>query len=112
MNKEWKPFVNNRVGEIRPPCLLEPLSRSFKSCRPTLKGVDLNGAVRESALETGTRQTGFEPGGSFEPGGESDMPRECSVELKATQHHNLLSMKSKKTLEAVLDPANSALSQG
>lgn len=47
-------------------------------------------------------QTGFEPSSGSDV---QCMPRECTAELKATQYHNLLSMKSEQTIETILDPA-------
>lgn len=105
--KEWKPFVNNRVSEIR--------RRVHPSCWNHCPGVSNPADLPSRGLPSlelsvsqlwrrgpDWMQTGFEPSS------ESDVqciPRECAAELKATQYHNLLSMESEQPIETILDPA-------
>lgn len=106
-NKEWKPFVNNRVSEIR--CRVHP--DLWSHCPGISNPADLPSRGLPS-LELAVSQlwrrgpewmqTGFEPSSES---GVQGMPTECSAELKATQYHNLLSTVSKETIEAILDPA-------
>ena len=105
--KEWKPFVNNRVSEIRrrvhPDC--------WSHCSGALNPADLPSrgltSLELSVSQLWRRgpewmQTGSDPNsdsGILAQG----MPSECCAELKATQH-NLVATESKGAIEAILDP--------
>ena len=106
-NKEWKPFVNNRVSEIR--CRVRP--DNWSHCPGASNPADLLSRGLASLELSVSQLWRWGPEwlqASFEPRIESDiwcMPRECSAEFKTTQYHNLLSMESKRAMETILDLA-------
>ena len=106
--KEWKPFVNNRVKEIR--------SRVKPSCWSHCPGISNPADLPSrglSCLELSVSRlwrqgpewllTGFEPGPQSEVR-STEMPKGCAQELKATRSHALLSTESNVNIESLLRP--------
>ena len=105
---EWKPFVNNRVSEIRrrvhPDC--------WSHCPGALNPADLPSrgltSLELSVSQLWRRgpewmQTGSDPNSDSGVLAQG-MPSECYAELKAIQQHNLVATESKGAIEAILDP--------
>ena len=107
ISKEWKPFVNNRVKEIRnrvhPSC--------WNHCPGSSNPADLPSRGL-SSLELSVNQLwrqgpkwlhiGFDPTPQEQV---RHMPEECAVELKATQSHTLMSVEPNVMIESIVDPA-------
>ena len=104
--KEWKPFVNNRVREIRqkvPPALwahcpgvTNPADLPTRGLTPLELSVSRLWTMGPDWL-----RSGFEP---VPPSQVQSMPEECAVELRVKQSHTLVSTKPTVSLDSVLDP--------
>ena len=105
-NKEWRPFVSNRVSEIRRRVHPE----FWNHCPGSSNPADLPSRGLTS-LELSVSQH-WRRGPEWlrvnlEPSLQSEvqsMPRECALELKATQSHSLVSMEPNTAIESILDP--------
>lgn len=106
--KEWKPFVDNRVREIR--------SRVKPSCWSHCPGISNPADLPSrglSCLELSVSRlwrlgpewllTGFEPSPRSEVLG-TDIPKECVPEMKATQSHTLVTTEPNVSIESLLEP--------
>lgn len=106
IDKEWRPFVNNRVCEIRrrvhpdhwshcPGCSnpADLPSRGLTSLELSVSQLWRHGPE--------WLQSGFEPNIQCEM---ESMPVECTAELRNNQVHNLVSTTPVTTIESVLDP--------
>ena len=105
-NKEWKPFVNNRVSEIRRRVHPDLWSHCPGSSNPAdlpTRGLTSFELSVSQLWRRGPEwlQAGFEP--SLH-GGVQSMPRECTLELKTTQSHSLVSTEPNTAIELILDP--------
>jgi hypothetical protein len=106
-DKQWKPFVSNRVREIRRrahPSLWSHCPGVSNPADLPSRGVASLELAVSQLWRRGPKwlQSGFEPTNEAEV---QCMPTECTAELKTAQHHNLLSLKSKEAVGALLDPA-------
>ena len=105
--KEWKPFVNNRVREIRTRVDPEHWAHCPGSSNPAdlpSRGLTPLELAVSQIWRRGPEwlQTGFEPS---RPDPVEPMPEECALELKSVQSHSLVAGESSATIESVLDPA-------
>ena len=106
--KEWKPFVNNRVREIR-----SRVKPSYWSHCPGVSNPADLPSRGLSCLELSVSRlwrlgpewllTGFEPGPQSEVL-STDIPKECAQELKATQSHTLVTTGPNISIESLLEP--------
>ena len=106
--KEWKPFVNNRVREIR--SRVKP--SYWRHCPGSSNPADLPSRGL-SCLELSVSRlwrlgpewllAGFEPGPQSEVTGAA-VPKECVLELKATQSHALVATDASVGIESLLEP--------
>ena len=104
--KEWKPFVNNRVIEIR--SRVHP--DHWAHCAGASNPADLPSRglspIELSVSQLWKRgpewlQTGLKPSAQEH---DAQIPSECASELKTGQSHSLLASKS-SSIESILDPA-------
>ena len=105
--KEWKPFVNNRVREIRTRVDPEHWAHCPGSSNPAdlpSRGLTPLELAVSQLWRRGPEwlQTGFEPS---RPDPVEPMPEECALELKSIQSHSLVAGESSATIESILDPA-------
>lgn len=104
--KEWKPFVNNRVREIR--SRVHP--DHWAHCPGSTNPADLpsRGLTPLELLVSQLWRRGPEwLQAGFEPSPQNPvqyLPRECALELKTVQSHSLVSTESSTTIESILDP--------
>lgn len=108
ITKEWKPFVNNRVKEIRNS--VGP--NRWRHCPGSSNPADLPSRGL-SCLELSVSRlwrsgpewllAGFEPASQTQVQGAC-MPDECAAELKAAQSHILVSVESSVSVGSILDP--------
>ena len=106
--KEWKPFVNNHVREIR-----SRVKPSYWSHCPGVSNPADLPSRGLSCLELSVSRlwrlgpewllTGFEPGPQSEVF-STDIPKECAQELKATQSHTLVTTGPNVSIESLLEP--------
>ena len=104
--KEWTPFVNNRVKEIRSRVTLSQWNHCPGTSNPSdlptrgLTSVELSVS---QLWRQGPKwlQTGSEPT-LQDPEISQHMPTECALELKGVPSHSLVSVES-KSIESIVD---------
>ena len=105
-HKEWRPFVNNRVLEIRrrvhPDCWSHCPGSSNPADLPSRGLTSLELCVSQ-LWRRGPEwlRAGFEPTRQNEV---QTMPKECTLELKTTQSHSLVATGPNTAIESILDP--------
>ena len=104
--KEWKPFVNNRVREIRK--RVHP--DHWRHCPGSSNPADLPSrgvAPLELSVSKLWRQGPEWLWEGLEPSPQNPvqpMPSECAQELKRIQSHSLVVVESDMSIESVVDP--------
>lgn len=103
-DKDWKPFVRNRVAEIRrlvPPncwshCSGETNPADLPSRGLSLLELSVNQLWRHGPEWLGTKLTSQ---------GETDMPEECAMEMKVKSQpsHSLVAPNPKPTIGEIMD---------
>jgi len=108
--KEWRPFVKTTVSEIHRRVHRDLWSHcpgSSNAADLPSRGLTLLELFVSQLWRRGPEwlRVGFEPS---LPSEVQSMPRECALELKATQSHSLVSTEPSMAIEPILDPPSSA----